>query len=281
MFLGKCTAVGFVPFLCGLTTQRQNASFERVRTELEPSGVPFKRLIQCPRGMGPVKAAIALRKAFDTVIEAAMEAKENVAAQRLADRTSSKSPDGAGEEDIAEQFAVAEDNSKVASLKRQLEAMLARQTEMDNIAALAASTEDSKKARRGISWKTFRRGGDAKRCSELEAKVEELQGACLLIIFSDEFIDLVLRNCFDVGNTHNIDTQVLSPCVSHNDPPLSTTAIPSRCHALDNAPTTQTNPPACIKLCLTPDLRLGPTLVQAAPRHPKSAPAPTKTRSRL
>ncbi len=213
------------------------------------------------RGLNHAKAAIALRKAFDTVIEAAMVAKESLATQRNAGRgvgsaansnrssmsslgagarappsragstasSAAGSPShsrkastnsGAAENTAAENAAAiaaavttavpasADDKdpeeglkqddstSKVASLQRQLEALLARQKEAEVAAAAAAAatatangdgfsdsddSDDSENEGDGV--KGVEEGSSmleiaTRRCMEMEDKVDNLEGEC-------------------------------------------------------------------------------------------------------
>lgn len=170
---------------------------------------------------------MALRKAFDTVIEAAMVAKENLAQQRNTAREVGKgsgssrisrpastggigitgrgrsgrsSPNSRSTASIVSASASSEklppaskvdssdgedlargsgDNSKVASLQRQLEALVARQTEADQATAavVAASTGDDGGEDDGDAKRSMLEVAN-RRCAELEDKVEDLEGAC-------------------------------------------------------------------------------------------------------
>lgn len=139
--------------------------------------------------MAPVKAAVALRKAFDTVIEEALVAKENLAAQKNASNTSTEDTGKADRPSVgptASSDAVeatthdpavsAEENSKVASLQRQFEALVSSQEETDKVAALAAKGENDGGA---VVLKASQLEVATKRCVELEGKVEDLEGTCV------------------------------------------------------------------------------------------------------
>jgi len=141
--------------------------------------------------MAPVKAAVALRKAFDTVIEEALVAKENLAAKRNANQAGAEdtgtadrpsvgptAPSDAVEANTHDPAVAAEENSKVASLQRQLEALLANQEETDKVAALAAQGENDGGA---VAFKASQLEVATKKCAELEGKVEDLEGTCVSI----------------------------------------------------------------------------------------------------
>lgn len=158
--------------------------------------------------MAPVKAAVALRKAFDTVVEAALVAKENLAAQRNATRADgsdrgthvSSSRASAGDTGTADRPSVRpaassdaveattdgpafadKENSKVASLQRQLEALLTSQEETDKVAALAAQGGNVAADGGAVALKTSQLEVATKKCAELEGKVEDLEGTCVFI----------------------------------------------------------------------------------------------------
>lgn len=141
--------------------------------------------------MAPVKAAVALRKAFDTVIEEALVAKENLAAKKKASQASAgdtgtadrpsggpTTPSDAVEATTHDSAVAAEENSKVASLQRQFEALLASQEETDKVAALAAQGENDGGA---VVFKASQLEVSTKKCAELEGKVEDLEGTYVSI----------------------------------------------------------------------------------------------------
>lgn len=200
------------------------------RTQISMSPKNKKRL---NRGLNPAKAAIGLRKAFDTVIEAAMAAKISLEAQRSATRGGGLNSNTSARTDIsgsargsaagasgardtgnaptaaannataAAAVAVApadpnkaedagkagatEENSKVASLQRQLQALSARQEEANAAASAAVLAEGG-----GLQGEGKGPDGAAgasrlevatRRCTELEDKVADLEGGCQFHVF--------------------------------------------------------------------------------------------------
>lgn len=198
------------------------------------------------RGLNSGKAAVILRKAFDTVIEAAMAAKESLKIQRaltqgsggslgskgtsrestgsgvevgspkrMRTRVSSTSPNAAKSRNASLSTngatknasvdasatsatnegvpgetgkdrgsnegngqTLAGENSKVASLRRQLELLTAKQDEGDSLVVLTRGGESGEgEGQRGSGGaKASMLESATRRCNELEDKVEDLEG---------------------------------------------------------------------------------------------------------